>query len=273
MQGGVHFLSGLVLASFAKRKEFKLAAVIGSILPDIDIVVAALTYLIVRSKGTAEAIIQAEEAVRAIHRSFTHSLIFLIGIPLLIFLLGLVPSIKKKYDYDTTGFALGLFLGLAIHIFIDMLYIDTVYFLWPSNMEFGFPIVPFESFDEFAFQDMFKLKLLQTTDFYTDIFFFYVPMLYFAYKMDVHKKIRLPFLIYSIIDFITITVFFGLMWNYSIPYRDHVVYLYFPGTFFLLISVISPILFRNVIREFKMNVSEMVVVVSLMVFSQILFYI
>lgn len=273
MQGGIHLLSGLLLASFTKRKEFKLGAVLGAILPDIDIVVAAFSYLIIRSKGTAEAVLQAEAAVEAIHRSFTHSLIFVIGIPLLIFLIGLIPSIKKKFEYDSTGFAFGLFLGIALHIFLDMLYIDTVYFLWPSNMEIGFPLVPFESFDEFAFRDMFKLKLLQTTDFYTDIFFFYVPMLYFAYKMDVHKKIRLPFLIYSIVNFITITVFFGLMFNYSIPYRDHVVYLYFPGTFFLLFSVISPILFRNVIREFKMNLWEMTIVVSLIVFSQILFYI
>ncbi|MHA1200650.1 MAG: hypothetical protein ACTSQF_15130, partial [Candidatus Heimdallarchaeaceae archaeon] len=67
--------------------------------------------------------------------------------------------------------------------------------------------------------------------------------------------------------------FFGLMFNYSIPYRDHVVYLYFPGTFFLLFSVIAPILFRDVIREFKMNLWEMTIVISLMIFSQILFYI
>ena len=269
MQGGIHLISGLLIASFTKRKEFKLAAVLGAILPDIDIVVAAFAYLFIRSSDTAAA----EAAVEAIHRSFTHSLIFVVALPLLIFLIGLIPKIKERFNYDTTGFAFGLFLGIALHIFLDMLYIDTVYFLWPSRIAVGFPIVPFESFDEYAFQDMLKLKMLQTTDFYTDIFFFYIPMLYFAYKMDVHKKIRLPFLIYSIIDFITITVFFGLMFNYSISYRDHVVYLYFPGTFFLLLSVISPILFRNVIREFKFEYWQMAVVVSLIIFSQILFYI
>ncbi len=273
MQGGIHLLTGLLLASLNKRKEYKLGAVVGAILPDIDIVVAAITYLIIRSRGTAEAIIQAEAAVEAIHRSFTHSLIFLAGIPLLIFLIGMIPSVKKKFEFDSIGFALGLFLGLASHIFLDMLYIDSVYFLWPSRLELGFPIVPFESFNEFALKDMFKLKLLQTTDFYTDIFFFYIPIIFLAYKMDVHKKIRLPFLIYAIVDFITITVFFGLMYNNSIPYRDHVVYLYFPGTFFLLFSVIAPFLFRDVIRKFEMNLWQMAVIIGLLIFSQFLFYV
>ena len=273
MQGGIHLLSGLLIASLSKRKEFKLAAVLGAILPDIDIVVAAVAYLIIRSSGTAEAVTKAEAAVEAIHRSFTHSLIFVIAIPLLIFFVGLIPRIKEKYNYDSTGFALGLFVGIAMHIFLDMLYIDTVYFLWPSRIAVGFPIVPFESFDEFAFQDMFKLKMLQTTDFYTDIFFFYIPMIYLSYKMDVHKKIRLPFLIYAVLDFIVISVFFGLMYNFNISYRNHVVYMYFPGTFFLLISVISPLLFRNVIREFKLEWWEIILIIALICFSQILFYV
>ena len=120
---------------------------------------------------------------------------------------------------------------------------------------------------------MFKLKMLQTTDFYTDIFFFYIPMIYLSYKMDVHKKIRLPFLIYAVLDFIVISVFFGLMYNFNISYRNHVVYMYFPGTFFLLISVISPLLFRNVIREFKLEWWEIILIIALICFSQILFYV
>ena len=263
MQGGIHLLSGLLLASLTKRKEFKLAAVFGAILPDIDIFVAGIAYVFTRKEAT----------IRAIHRTFTHSLIFLIGLPLLIYLIGLIPAIKERYKYDTSGFALGLFLGMAIHVFLDMLYVDVVYLLWPSNIGVGFPIFPIESLNPDVYADMFKLKLIQTTDFFTDIFFFYIPMLYLAYKMDVHKKIRLPFLIYAIIDFITITVFFGLMYNYSITYVTHMEMLYIPGIFFLLISVFSPILFREVIREFKMELWEVIMVIALIAFSQILFFI
>ena len=100
-----------------------------------------------------------------------------------------------------------------------------------------------------------------------------LPVLILAYKMDVHKKIRLPALVIVIIDFIVTTVFVGLAFNTNISYENHVIYLYFLGTFFLFASVISPILFRNVIKEFKFNVWEMTIVIGLLIFSQLLFYV
>jgi membrane-bound metal-dependent hydrolase YbcI (DUF457 family) len=262
VQGGVHLLTGLLLASLSKRKEFKLGAVFGAILPDIDLVIAAVAYLAIGEKASV------------IHRSLTHSLLFLILVPGIIISLNFIPKIKNKKNYDFLGLGIGLFFGLAIHILIDMMYLYGVIFLWPfSSQEIGFPFVAFANFDQGITSNVLKLKLLQTTDFYTDIFFFFIPVLILAYKMDVHKKIRLPVLVFVIIDFIVTTVFVGLAFNTNITYVDHVVYLYFLGTFFLLASVIAPILFRNVIRDFKFNVWEMSIVVGLLIFSQFLFYV
>ena len=254
------------MSSFSKRKEFKLGVVLGSILPDIDIFILAFAYLAVGDKASV------------IHRSLTHSLLFLITVPVIIISLNFIPPIKKKFDYDFLGFGIGLFLGFGFHILFDMLYLTGVYFFWPfrpttQQFEIGFPIVAFDSYNQGIASEVLKLKLIQTTDFYTDIFFFYIPILFLAYKMNKHKRIRLPFLIYTVINFIVTTVFVGLAFNPNISYTDHVVYLYYLGTFFLLASVISPILFRNVIRVFRFSTREMMFVVALLVFSQLLFFV
>jgi len=108
VQGGVHLLTGLLLASLSKRKEFKLGAVFGAILPDIDLVIAAVAYLAIGEKASV------------IHRSLTHSLLFLILVPGIIISLNFIPKIKNKKNYDFLGLGIGLFFGLAIHILIDM---------------------------------------------------------------------------------------------------------------------------------------------------------
>jgi len=262
VQGGVHLLSGLILASFSKRKEFKLGSVIGAILPDVDIIFLAVAYLFI---GVDSGYI---------HRSFTHSLLFLVILTTIIISLRFIPYIRKKTDYDFLGLGVGIGIGIIVHIFLDMLYLDGVLFLWPFyNETIGFPIIPFSSFNTVDPTDMIKLKLIQTTDFYTDIFLFYIPMLYLAYKMDVHKKIRLPFLIYSIIDFIVITIFVGLSFKTTTTYENHVINVYYLGTLFLFFSLISPIFFRDIIREFKFEPWILVIILALLIFSQFLFYV
>lgn len=262
MQGGVHLLSGLILASLSKRKEFKLGAVIGAILPDFDIIITAFAYLAIGEKAAD------------LHRSFSHSLLFIAVVAGITISLRFVPQIKKRTSYDFVGLGIGLGIGFLTHGVLDMAYLYGIQFLWPFSKELiGFPIVPFESFDTNLASDTLKLKLLQTTDFYTDIFLFYIPILFLAYKMKKHEELHLPFLIYIIADFIVTTVFVGLSFRASVSYEDHTIQLYYLGTFFLMISLIAPILFRDVIREFKFEPWIMIIIVALVVFSQFLFYV
>ena len=262
MQGGVHLLSGLILASFTKRKEFKLGAVIGAILPDFDIIITAFAYLAIGEKAAD------------LHRSFSHSILFIVIVTGLTVLLRFIPQIKKRTDYDFVGLGIGLGLGILVHCLLDMPYLYGIQFLWPFSTEMiGFPIAPFESFDTSLASDALKLKLLQTTDFYTDIFLFYIPILFLAHQMKKHEDLHLPFLIYIIVDFIVTTIFVGLSFRTSVSYEDHTIQLYYLGTFFLMISLIAPILFRDVIREFKFEPWIMIIIVALIVLSQFLFYV
>ena len=257
MQGGVHLLSGLVLASLNKKKDYKLGAVFGAIFPDIDIFITGIVYLIA-----------GETAAMEIHRSFTHSLLMVFlftAIPIGVYF---IPKIKKNESFNLLHFAIGFGIGMFVHIMLDTLYLSYVQLFWPfSAQEINFAIVPVTALSEI------QLRLLQVTDFYTDIFFFYIPILFIAFKKNLHKKIRIPFLIYILVDFAVITFFMFNAFTSPVDYNQFVINLYHPGVFFLLISVFSPILFKEVINDFKFKTRDIVIILSLFVFSQFLFWV
>ena len=277
MQGGVHLLSGLIIASFSKRKAFKLGAVIGAILPDIDIFLIGPFYFVYGA------------SIAELHRTFTHSLLFVILLGGLIASLSFIPFIKKRYpDFDFVGFALGLAFGMLVHIFLDMFYFYGIQIFWPfwdaaigcpliseaNHLNWiGCPIIAQNNLDPAIAADLLKLKLLQTTDFYTDIFFFYIPMIIIAFKKGVHKKARKFYLVYAIIDFLVITFFVIFAFNTNVSYEQFIVYLYIPGISFLLLSILAPFFFRDVIKEFKLDAKTIVIILSLFVFSQFLLFI
>ena len=277
MQGGVHLLSGLIIASLSKKKEFKLGAVIGAILPDIDIFLIGPFYFVYGA------------SVAELHRTFTHSLLSVIVLGGLIASLSFVPFIKKRFpDFDFVSLGLGIAFGMLVHIILDMFYFYGIQVFWPfwdavigcpliseaNHIDWiGCPIITQNNLDPAIPADLLKLKLLQTTDFYTDIFFFYIPMIVLAFKKGVHKKARMFYLVYAIIDFLVITFFIIFAFNANVGYEQFIVYLYIPGISFLLLSVLSPIFFRDVIREFAFDAKTIVIIVSLFIFSQFLLFI
>ncbi len=105
----LHLFSGLILSPFIKNNQVKISLVLGSYIPDFDILL--IPYL--------------EPAIRA-HRTFTHSLYFL-AILLILF------KTTKKYYF------LGLALGISLHIALDIPFGGGVYLLYPLiDYPFGF---------------------------------------------------------------------------------------------------------------------------------------
>ena len=105
----LHLLSGIALSPFVKNNQVKISFVLGSYIPDFDILL--IPYL--------------EPSIRA-HRTFTHSL-YLLALLLLLF-----KMTKKKYF-------LGLALGVSLHIALDIPFGGGVYLLYPLlEYPFGF---------------------------------------------------------------------------------------------------------------------------------------
>ncbi|MHA1867173.1 MAG: metal-dependent hydrolase [Candidatus Heimdallarchaeaceae archaeon] len=258
MQGGVHLLSGLVLASLGKKKDFKVSVTFGAIIPDIDIFIAALAYLFIGEKAVI------------LHRSFTHSMFSISILSLLIYILGLTvkkyfPD-KKISKMDFRSISIGISIGMLTHVILDLFYLVKVAIFWPFSFTFiGWPLVTDLQLSVLA------LKILQTTDFMTDIFFFILPLTIISFKQDKCKYFRKLLIPYIIIDLLFTIIFIFVAFFIPLSYNDFLVYLYYPGTFFLLFSIFSPLIFKEVIKEFKFDNYIIVIIVALFIFSQLLF--
>jgi len=109
------WILGKTIEHFSKNKISHLGwffLLIGGILPDIDFLLDLL--------GTSE-----------LHRTFTHSLIFLIFAPLIIY--GVLTLLKHK-EKNTLPLLLGS--GILVHLVLDMFYFPGVPLFWPDLHHF-----------------------------------------------------------------------------------------------------------------------------------------
>ncbi|HLD40275.1 MAG TPA: metal-dependent hydrolase [Candidatus Nanoarchaeia archaeon] len=111
---------------FSKKKISHLAwffLLLGGILPDTD-------FLLDWTLGSD------------IHRTFTHSFIFLLLIPILVYVIFSIFKHPEKKQ-----FALLIGLGISVHLFLDTFFGFGVPLFWPSVAHYSFvsgitPVVP-----------------------------------------------------------------------------------------------------------------------------------
>ena len=117
-QSGIHALSSIFISKFFKHKRWFVSSFIfGAMLPDIDILISAITFLL----GT-----NIYDSI-AVHQTFTHS-IFTTIIIYLIFLS--IAEITSKHKFKKIG--QGLCLGITSHIILDVfLWFEPISLLWP----------------------------------------------------------------------------------------------------------------------------------------------
>ena len=121
-QSGIHAFSGIILSKlFKQEKWFAPSLMLGSILPDVDILFSAIAFLF------GASIIEAE----GMHRTFTHS-IFTVLIIYLVFLS--IKEIKSDEKFKIIG--KGICIGMAMHIILDV-------FLWFNDISLLWPLQPY----------------------------------------------------------------------------------------------------------------------------------
>lgn len=67
------------------------------------------------------------------HRSFTHSLLFIISVSLLVYI---IFSLIKKYKHTAKNFALAIGAGIFIHLLLDTVFYSGLNFFWPLGAKF-----------------------------------------------------------------------------------------------------------------------------------------
>ena len=114
-QAGIHGLVGVAVRRWTpRRKWLLLGIVLGNLLPDADNLAVAVATV---TGGSTEGL----------HRTFTHSLFFVLALLVLFWLVGVV---MKRPSTTNLGFGLGI--GVLMHILLDLLiWFDGVALLWP----------------------------------------------------------------------------------------------------------------------------------------------
>ena len=121
-QAGLHGLTGMAVSKFAgKRVWLLLGIILGTMLPDMDNVAVAIATV-------------AKMDPHGLHRTFTHSIFFVIAIVLVFYLIG---QVRREPRWSNLG--LGLGIGVTMHILLDLLgWFNGVYVLWPFDYELNF---------------------------------------------------------------------------------------------------------------------------------------
>ncbi len=117
-QAGIHALIGLQSKRIIPHeKGLYPAIIIGSLIPDLDILIVALSSIF----------LSIERSTEIFHRTFSHSFFTLIIIYLLFMILG---EMRKSTQLKTIG--KGLAIGILLHIIADtFLWFHGIHFLWP----------------------------------------------------------------------------------------------------------------------------------------------
>jgi len=239
---GMHSLLGLFMSSQVKNKIMTVALVFGSLIPDVDLVVAVIAYFL--PGGSIDA-------GKYIHRSWSHSLIT-IGF---IFLIGII--IYKSTQEETSWNIYGVFfafmaIGMIVHSLADVIYIGYftaadaaalynpgVALLWPLRMD-RFALLPVQV-------NNMVYNFLITSDFWTDSLFVFFPVLYLAYRNNTNVSNRKPLLPIAVVDSFIFGTFTILSLLVSIPPEDMVFYVYLLGIFDIILVLLLSLLMRETI--------------------------
>ena len=121
-QAGIHGLVGMAVRKWTPKKEWlMLGIVFGSMLPDMDAL--AVAYATLSGLDT-----------HGLHRTFSHSLIVIFGLTLIIYL---ISAIAKRPRIGNLG--LGLGIGMVMHALLDLvIWFRGVEIFWPFFGEVNF---------------------------------------------------------------------------------------------------------------------------------------
>jgi len=151
-QAGIHSLVGMAVRKWAPARAWlMLGIVLGSLIPDLDNIAVAVATL----SGASTA---------GLHRTFTHSIFFVLAI--FLFFYG-VAAVTKSKKWSNLGVGLGI--GVFLHVLLDLLiWFNGVELFWPipSWINLWGGVIPPEWFSklmlavEFLFIGLFFLALV-----------------------------------------------------------------------------------------------------------------
>ena len=223
-QAGLHaYIAFLFKKKLPFKKWFFISFLIGSIIPDIDLILVPIGLL---------ASLGIEDSILLLHRTFSHSIITLIII-YLSFLI--IYEIKK--DINLLFICNGFCLGILLHILIDIfLWFEPIHILWPL------PIDEINFFNYIEISYFFKIFLLSSE------FFLFRVLAWKLIKIIITNPLKNADAINSLSKFMKVELVYLILFIISSIYLDYS-YIYYIFGIFYIPSLIFMILMLYRIKD------------------------
>ena len=244
---GIHGITGIIAASLIPDEYGKLGAVIGSIIPDSDLLIGSIGYILTRNV----------DVPKKIHRTFTHSYVIHLGIALL-------GSLIFFTGWNSIGiFLMCMAMMMAVHSTTDFCYVafmnqkDYKNGILPGIAIFA----PMSMKKKALFAKVFSDKIynvLLSLDFIIDPIIFYTPVLYLAWAMKSEFSYWSITIIITSVFAVIFTAFFIYAITGNCKPEKFVVAIYYPGIFFLLFTLSIPFIFNDIFQRLEwINISQL----------------
>ena len=120
-QTGIHAIIGLKSKTILpKGKWFFVSIIIGSLVPDIDILLVII----------ASIFTGFETAMSLFRNSISHSIFTSL---ILFFIILIIYEVKK--DKKIRDISIGILIGFTFHIMCDLIWFEPIHFLWPLPLD------------------------------------------------------------------------------------------------------------------------------------------
>jgi len=222
-QAGAHAIIGMYSSRlFSLNKSLTPSLIIGSLIPDLDIILVVLGKLFTN----------ISDPIIFFQRKGTHSLIFVLFMYLAFQILS---EILKKPNIRHHG--LGISIGIFIHILADsILFSDVVFILWPLQLNLNLW--------EYNNPSLLMTKLLMASEFLFFRILTWIIIEVSISRIDLGFPELLPFLSkWKNIEFylFIVFIFFSII---NIPFYDIIFWIFYIPS--LIISIITVWLMRDI---------------------------
>jgi len=244
--GGLHILSGLVIASFIRNEKYKKAKwglVWGSIFPDIDVIDSVIVFLIT---GDLEGAV-------FIHRTFTHGF-FAMGLVLLI---GVIISQTKEDLRWVLLFSIAFVFGMITHTLYDLLdgYVAILAPFTFTKYSITGPILGYQTNTIYitAFNETYY-KAWNAFDLMSDSLVYLILWYWSTHKANIEKEQKFAkiLLIVSLIGIVYFGFLFGLAFtDISVIMHLALIYVVWVLIFLPFTTVLIHIKLRDTIQDFS----------------------
>lgn len=155
----------------------------------------------------------------------------------------LAPYVRTRAEAARLCF--GAACGAFVHVLLDLFYLQPFSPLWPYPATYG-PLIGPTAAEIDAFGGD-AWKWITWLDFLSDALLFTLPMLIICRVYSLHKEVYRSLLVFALAQLAVLALFAPLLDDVRVGHEDFVFYLHIPGVVWMVFCDASPLLLRHAV--------------------------